>query len=220
VNQAMGVGNFGIGVLHDRSGNDRYLSRSVSVADADARDERDTVPSRGPGQPGHDALAEAIAGPVTARSQGAALGGSGFLVDGSGDDVYESVAVSEATANATVRAAGAIAEGLASTDRAASLAQGAADTGQAALLDRGGTDSFTTRSATVPSAAPPTQETPGTTYSSVQGSVDTAAAATFVDDGGTSDTFVAVPPDPACMGVRGTDTWTDCGPGFGVGRNT
>jgi len=220
MSQAMGVGNFGIGVLEDRSGNDRYISRAVSVAEAEARDDRESVPPPDPRIPGSDALAEAIAGTAVSRAQGAGVGGSGFLIDGAGDDVYESVTSSEAIANATARAEGAIVEGLALTDRAASLAQGAGDTGHGSLLDQAGTDTYATRNTSAGSATPPTDVAAGTTYSSVQGSVDTAATATFVDEGGVNDTFVALPADPACQGERGTGTWIDCGPGAGVGRNT
>jgi hypothetical protein len=208
----------GTGILHDAAGNDRYLDAASTFAEAIAHDGRANVLGDG----AVSARAEATTADADLYVQGAGLVGSGFLLDDSGNDVYEASAVSEATATATASDPDAVTEGVANSGSADTLfAQAAGQLGgYGELTDTGGTDQYRGIGTSTAVAQPPTGGAAGLMASSVQGSVDLGGIAKLSDvDGGAPDSFSATPPDTACFGTRGQGTWGDCGIGVGVGSN-
>lgn len=209
----------GVGILSDAAGNDRYIDSASSFAEAIAHDGRASVPADG----AVSARAEAATSDALLYAQGASIIGFAFLLDGSGDDVYEATVLSEARAIATAADPDAVTEGVANAGAAEGLfAQGAGVLGgYGELTDTGGTDRYRGVATSTVLAQPATGGAPGLTASSVQGSVDLGGIARLSDiDGGAADSFAATPPDTACAGTRGQGVWGDCGIGVGIGVNT
>lgn len=219
----------GVGVLHDGAGDDLYASRITTAAEAEARDDRTELPPPPPEPPpGEEPVVGATAwayswGAYSAVQGHGSTDGAGFLEDLGGDDVYESVTDVSATAQASAADPGSPAKASSETLEAWSEAQAAGgDSGAGVLRDMGGSDAYGSVNTTSATAAPPTEEIPGLALPYVQGSVDVGAALLMDVDGEdpANDTFVSVPPAPACMGTRGGQYWTDCGTGAGVGVNS
>ena len=209
----------GLGLLRDEGGNDRYLATVESIAEAEVHDERTTPGAGGFGT--SDAAATANASFL--QAQGAASGGTGILEDLGGDDGYEIRNVSRATALAEAAMAEVATEARARSDRVYTDAQAAATAsggvpGQAILRDTGGADRYLASSESAAAAEPATEMVTGELFSSAMASVSGASEALlFDDDAGEQDLFTLAPPDPACAGTRGEETWQDCGDGVGLG---
>ena len=219
-----GIGSLGaVGLAHDATGNDRYLSSSYVTAIASLRDER--VPPEGDDIPAIKVLAEALIARSLSIAYGAAAG-IGSFVDAAGNDSFESRAVSDATATvdavdpdvrrvADAASDQAIAEVLASGfGDLSGAAPGAAD-----FRDLGGNDIYLVENLANATTDPPSPAGVGIGLSSAAGSVIQNGFATFLDQGG-SDTFTIVPEDQACEGTRGQGSWSDCGSLVGRGLNT
>lgn len=215
----------GVGVLWDRSGDDRYESTATLSADAEARDERTAAGSEDVGS-----LAVADARGGTFNSSQAIAGfvpAAALLIDEEGDDLYWSAAHSQATARASAEAEGVPREASALTIGGVSYSQAVASCGGlAALWDGGGNDSYESTLTSEAWADPPTEVDAGepgqsSVQASVQGCGEAPSAVALLQDGEEtgSDSFMAYPEDPACFGERGEDVWRDCGSGLGVGVN-
>lgn len=203
----------GVGLLEDEEGDDRYIARARSDALAQIDDPSTSTTDATP-------QANAIGADASVVAQGAGGdGGAGFIIDRSGDDLYEAITSVEARALAN-GAAVATATAHAAVSWAQASAGGFSAPGYAQLYDGGGDDTYRSLNKSVASAEPAFEVEHGQTYASVQGSVSDSAVARFVDAGeGDSDTFEVEPHDPECAGVRGTGTWQDCGVGSGEGTN-
>ncbi len=212
----------GVGIVHDVTGDDHYVARAISIAEATSHDGREELPASPPGEtPPVAARAEARTPDPNVFVQGAGIIGAGFVVDAAGADIYEVRAIAEARATATAADPDARTEGIALSGAASTLAQGVAQLGgYGDLRDTGGADSYIAESRSTAVAEPATTIAKGLVSSSVQGSVELGGASHLADiDGGAADSFVATPADPACLGTRGQGVWGDCGLGLGVGVN-
>ena len=241
VTSAMGFASLGAaGVLRDNSGNDRYISTATAKAQMVAHDYRDA--------PQAAMTVRAHAGRATSKAQGVAAvdpaavldaavlalsdqllledGAIGLLLDGLGDDRYESVA--SATADAIGVAETTPVTESATTGPARSRAQGmGGGGGHGQLRDLGGTDAYRSNNTTAASSLHGSAD-PGTTMSEVQGSGPDAgedsilpSTGLLIDiDGSAADTFSALPVDPVCEGGRGQASWRDCGSQSAGGVNS
>ena len=95
---------------------------------------------------------------------------------------------------------------------------GGSTPGVGEFRDLGGADAYEIHAAAPATAEPAGPVLEGLAVTSVLGSVEQNAVATFADEGG-ADTISIVPPDPACEGQRGASTWRDCGTVLGAGVN-
>jgi hypothetical protein len=204
-----GIGSFGLGVLDDFGGADRYVASATNLVETTFRDERAN---------GNAGRSTSIAGPVRAAVQGVGDGGFGELMDAEGDDRYEVVADSTARSTATRNGHGPHPEALSTAGQSEVLGQAAGRAlGYGALKDLGGADVYITSSSTAVQATPTTEAVAGAATTGALASVDAQAAATFMDrDDGATDSFSTSPATAACTGTRGSGAWVDCaGAGFG-----
>lgn len=208
----------GLGIVQELGGNDRYEVVSRSFARAESHDRR--IDPKG-------GFAAATAGDAFAGGEGAGdIGGVGVLEDLVGDDRYIGVAESRAEAESTPSGAGD-AEAKSTGARTGLQANGSVG-GAALLRDLGGGDTYSSTSTSV-AQAPEGIEDPGPAQTSAQGSLssglavpplpDLPASALVIDLGSGTDVFLATPPDPACVGTRGGQSWLDCSTGAAGGTN-
>jgi hypothetical protein len=221
---ANGTGN-GNGVLggaslsEDGGGNDSYVLRALTTASATLEDRRSPDAVEQPA-----VSAETAAARTAGEGYGAAAG-AGFLLDAAGDDRYESITRSTATAQWIPVSGGQVGATLPISGLAISEVQAAgfgdfsgAAPGYGELRDLGGNDTYVTDNAALSSTGEPGSESAGEAITSAQGSVIDNSVALFLDEGGT-DAFLATPADPTCEGTRGADAWRDCGTLLGHGLN-
>jgi hypothetical protein len=224
--EGMGLGwFFGVGVLRDLGGNDRYDAVAIATAEATARNQRSSS-SEEP-----EAMAEATSGVARVWAQAhVSLDGTALLEDLGGNDVYKTVSLTSATATADAQHGSEVGRALA--DPSISLSQasynglapgGGGDFGYALLSDEGGADRYETVASTEATASPNTESMRADPVASAQGAAIYAGrknGAWFADiDGGMTDVIVSTPMQPTCQGVRGKDVWLDCGDGEVGGVN-
>lgn len=129
------------------------------------------------------------------------LEGVGLLLDEGGDDAYTSRVTTSAP---EAKAIGNLVSGT----------QGAAQLGTSLFHDLSGDDRYLADARALVNGRPRLR---GVSYfAQAQASVELAGTAVFIDGGG-SDRYKSVPPDPPCTGTRGEAFWQDCGPGLGAG---
>jgi len=205
-------------LLEDAGGNDQYISRASSYAEAVARDDRTAIPPSGPYEEDQGAQAEAaVAYNNFSIVQGAAgQGGASFLVDAAGDDLYVSEAGGEAVARASAHLEEATVTATANAPGGYSTSQGYGGLGgYAELRDLGGTDTYRSLSTSSATTEPAGGATAGNPVAAVQGD----GTGWLLDIGGTADVFVSTPTNPACTGTRGGELWLDCSnTGGGINR--
>ncbi len=210
--RGMGSGlGFGLGILDDLGGADRYLASATNVVETSFHDERAS---------GNAGRSTSIAGPVHAAAQGVGDGGYGELLDAEGNDRYEIIAGSAARSMAKKNGQGpANPEGHATAGQSVLLGQATGRAlGYGVLKDLGGADEYVTTSSALAEAEPATESQAGTAANGALASVDAESAATFIDrDDNRADSFSASPATAACTGTRGSGAWVDCGgAGFGL----
>lgn len=209
----MGLGYgelFGVGLVQDASGDDRYLVSATNSVDTELVER--------PGDPAPRVRASSTTGAVRVATQGAAdVSGLGMLNDAGGDDRYEIVAASAARSTLSGAQSGH-GEAVSVAGNTRILAQAAARSASTGMFrDIGGSDRYVTSSTNLAEANPPSDVQPGAPMAGVLASVDEVSQALFVDaDGGLADQFSATPAAPACVGTRGQAQWVDCG-GAGLG---
>jgi hypothetical protein len=189
----MGVGSDGVGLLEDLSGGDSFQLTSRSQASYDPNSLDHVELPYGP---------DSIVAPASAVAMGIAAGeqgGAGYVVDGGGDDRYES------------RVTSIIPRGRKTLQRIQNHSQAFGRAGgDGVLLDRGGADIYLSRLISRGKS-----ESSSLAHASTG---DIVGRSSLTDLGPEKDRFKSNVEQKVCTGTRGGSYWRDCD-GFAVGVN-
>jgi hypothetical protein len=189
----IGVGGAGLGLLEDLSGDDSFELTSRSKASYDPTSLAGIELPYGP---------ESIVSPASAVAMGMAagdLGGAGYLVDGSGDDRYET------------RVSSTIPRGRKTRQLIQNHSQAFGRvSGEGVLLDRGGRDVYLAQLISRGSS-----NSSLLAHAASEGAV---GGSSLTDLGPEKDRFESNVEQEVCAGSRGGSYWRGCD-GFAVGMN-